>query len=71
MAKALRLSPGGPGGFRDEADIPGVARGYVTAVRDVGIMVGDPSGAFRPLDGATRGEAAKVVVLATEAGECP
>lgn len=66
-AKALGASSGGPPGFADDGQIPEPARGFVAAVRELGIMSGDPGGRFRPLDGASRGEAAKVVVLAAEA----
>lgn len=59
------------GGFADEADIPAVARASAAAVKAAGIMTGDPAGRFLPLNGARRGEAAKVIVTALEARARP
>ena len=47
--------------FVDEDDISDYAKEAVSALKNAGILSGDENGTFRPNDGTTRAEAAKII----------
>lgn len=47
--------------FRDADQISGWAVGFVNAVKEIGFIVGDPDGSYRPLESITRAEAASIL----------
>ena len=48
--------------FRDIAQLPGWARGYISAASEAGLIKGYPDGSFRPGRNVTRAEAAAVAM---------
>lgn len=55
--------------YIDEEDIPLRARGYVSLLRDNGLMEGNENGTFRPMDNVTRGEMAALMAKLDEKTE--
>lgn len=63
------MEPGQPGdasGYKDAASIDGWAAEPVGIMTSLGLLKGDANGAFRPRAGASRGEAAAVLVRMEE-----
>ncbi|MDG0810664.1 S-layer homology domain-containing protein [Cohnella rhizosphaerae] len=54
---------GGGASFSDQADLADWARDAAQALRKLGLMEGDATGSFKPLDPASRAETAKVISM--------
>lgn len=68
LVRVLGLEPSDPGPaglpFADQADVPAWAAGYIGVAYQRGMVRGYPDHSFRPREGATRAEAACLIVRA-------